>query len=107
MQSSIEGQARLDALKRELADIRAEKERRLQAIRGERARRDAGRNLREYMKQSWDLVQPGRRLLWNWHIDCLSEHLEAALAGQIKKLLLNFPPRLAKSLLVCVFFMTW
>jgi predicted phage terminase large subunit-like protein len=67
----------------------------------------AERSLREYIKQAWDQVEPGRRLLWNWHIDVLADHLEAAVRGDLQKLLINIPPRFAKSLLVCVFFMTW
>jgi predicted phage terminase large subunit-like protein len=67
----------------------------------------AERSLREYIKQAWEQVEPGRHLLWNWHIDVIADHLEAAYRLQIKKLLINIPPRFAKSLLVCVFFMSW
>lgn len=42
-----------------------------------------------------------------WHIDCISEHLEAVEAGQITRLLINMPPRHMKSLTCSVFFPAW
>jgi hypothetical protein len=95
------------ALSYSLADIEAELRRRdlleIEAIDAELAER----SLAEYIRQAWHQVEPGRHLLWNWHIDCLAEHLEAAYQGDLQKLLINIPPRFAKSLLVCVFWMTW
>lgn len=86
-----------------LADIRAEREARLQDIQTVLAEK----SLRHYTKQAWHKMNPGRALEWNWHIDVITDHLEAAYNKEIRKLLINIPPRFAKSLLVCVFFMTW
>jgi predicted phage terminase large subunit-like protein len=49
------------------------------------------------------LVEPASVYNHNWHIDAISEHLEAAYRGEIKKLLINIPPGCMKSLLTCVF----
>jgi hypothetical protein len=45
--------------------------------------------------------------LENWHIDLLAEYLEAVTAGQIKRLLINMPPRYAKSTCVSIMWPTW
>ena len=42
------------------------------------------------------MVEPSTTYLENWHIDLIAEHLEAVTAGQIKRLLINMPPRYAK-----------
>src|SRR6202011_2195966 len=54
-------------------------------------------NLRLYIREAWHVVEPSTVYLENWHIDLIAEHLEAVTAGQIKRLLINLPPRYAKS----------
>lgn len=44
---------------------------------------------------------------WNWHIGCIAEHLEAVRLGQIRKLIINVPPRTLKSYLVGAAFPAW
>lgn len=53
------------------------------------------------------MVEPGVSYQSNWHIDAIAEHLEAVSAGQIRNLLINMPPRFAKSLTVSVFWPVW
>lgn len=65
------------------------------------------RSLRYYAEKAWDIVEPGVRFLHNWHFDVICEHLEAVNNGQIRNLIVNIPPRCAKSLLFSVFFPTW
>ena len=43
----------------------------------------------------------------NWHIDAICDHLEAVADRQIKRLLINIPPRHMKSLGANVFFPAW
>lgn len=38
-----------------------------------------------------------RGLLWNWHLDCLAEHLEAVTRRELPRLLINLPPRFLKT----------
>jgi predicted phage terminase large subunit-like protein len=67
----------------------------------------AGTALAHFIRQAWPIVEPKTPLRWGWHIDAISEHLEAVSDGNIKKLLINIPPRHMKSLTVCVFWPCW
>jgi len=42
-----------------------------------------------------------------WHTIALCEHLEAAIRGQIHKLLINIPPRTGKSNIISVMLPAW
>jgi predicted phage terminase large subunit-like protein len=63
-------------------------------------------SLAEYMRSAWMLLE-NRPMVWNWHLDAISEHLEAVTAGELLKLVINIPPRTMKSLSVSVFWPTW
>lgn len=67
----------------------------------------AEKSLKAFIEQAWHVVEPSTPWLDNWHIDCLCEHLEALGFGQIRNLLINIPPRTAKSLIVSVFWPMW
>jgi predicted phage terminase large subunit-like protein len=64
-------------------------------------------SLREYIQEAWSIVEPKRDFISGWHIDAIAEHLEAVSRGEIQYLIVNIPPRHAKSLSVCVFWPTW
>jgi predicted phage terminase large subunit-like protein len=53
------------------------------------------------------ITQPGVDYEWNWHIECIAEHLEAMRRGEIKRLIINLPPRSLKSYLVSQAFPAW
>lgn len=63
--------------------------------------------LRDFVRGAWAIVEPARALMPNWHIDAIAEHLEAVDAGQIKRLVINIPPRYGKSTLVSVLWPVW
>jgi len=63
--------------------------------------------LPQFIKAAWHIVEPGRDYQHNWHIDAISDHLSAVTLGDLKNLLINIPPRHAKSLTVCVFWPCW
>ena len=67
----------------------------------------ARRSLAEFVRQGWEIVEPGTPLLWNWHIDVVCEHLQAVTDGRIKRLIINIPPGHMKSLIVSVFWPAW
>jgi predicted phage terminase large subunit-like protein len=67
----------------------------------------ARRSLSEFIKQAWHVVEPATPYVHGWHIDAICEHLEAVSRGQIRNLLINMPPRHAKSLIVSVFWPCW
>lgn len=64
-------------------------------------------SLAEYIKEAWHVIEPATAYIHNWHIDCIAEHLEAVNLGQIKRLLVNLPPRNMKSIAVTVKYPTW
>lgn len=64
-------------------------------------------SLREYTAAAWNVLEPGRKFISNWHIDYICEYLEAMTRGDITRLVINIPFRCMKSLLVCVFWPTW
>ncbi len=97
-----------------LAEIRAEKARRAT----ERERDDLARNaeairarcidLAGFVKESWHVLEPNTRLIWNWHLDALCSHLQAITEGRmVPRLLANVPPGSSKSLIVSVMWQAW
>jgi len=73
----------------------------------ERERRVATESLYEFTKQAWHVVEPGVQFVDGWHIRAICEHLEAVTRGEIRKLLINIPPRHAKSTIVSVMWPCW
>lgn len=57
-----------------------------------------------FTKKFWHVVEPKTPFQDNWHIGCISEHLDAVSMGQISDLLFNLPPGCMKSLTVSVMF---
>lgn len=64
-------------------------------------------HLRDFIKQSWHVIEPATEYQHNWHIDAISEYLEAVTAGQITRLLINMPPRHMKSISVSQMWPCW
>jgi predicted phage terminase large subunit-like protein len=79
----------------------------LDKIKREKERRAASASLYEFVKQSWHVVEPGVPFIPSWHIEEICEHLEAITAGQLRKLLVNIPPRHSKSTIVSVMWPMW
>ena len=78
-------------------------------VQAEKIRRDACQydHLRDYVGAAWNVIEPATPFVGNWHIDAISEHLEAVSSRQIRKLIVNIPPRHMKSLQASVFWPTW
>lgn len=69
---------------------------------------------REHLESSLtDFVQGGWRYLDpapfvpGWHIEAICDHLQAVTAGEIRRLLINIPPRTSKSTLCSVAWPAW
>lgn len=77
------------------------------ALQLERDRRAATDSLYEFTKQAWHVVEPGVQFVDGWHIRVICDHLEAVTQGEIRKLLINIPPRHAKSTIVSVMWPCW
>lgn len=76
-------------------------------VRTEQERRAASASLYEFVRQAWPVVEPGVPFIPSWHIEAICEHLEAITAGELRKLLINIPPRHSKSTIVSVMFPMW
>lgn len=72
-------------------------------------REDAERleaSLIEFHKAAWPVFDPAP-YVHGWHLDAIAEHLEAVSRGEIRKLLINIPPRHSKTLLASVSWPAW
>jgi hypothetical protein len=52
-------------------------------------------------------LNPQARFLWNWHIEVVAAKLAACQSGEIKRLIINIPPRHLKSLCASVALPAW
>lgn len=103
----------LDPYAEALARVRAERARRqheaaqsMAAVRGEEIKAGCER-LTGFVRWAWPILEPGTEYVPNWHIDAVSEHLEAITTHDIQNLAVNIPPGTMKSLLISVFFPAW
>ena len=74
---------------------------------GELAREAAERRLPAFIKQAWGVIEPGTPYVDNWHIHLIGEYMQAVNSGQIKRLIINIPPRHMKSIEVTVCYPVW
>lgn len=86
--------------------IREEKARREAEAERQRIAQDAERirerchTLAGFVREAWHVLEPNAKLVWNWHLDAMCQHLEAVTDGRLNRLLINVPPGSSKSLLV-------
>ena len=64
-------------------------------------------SLYEFFKSAWPYIEGNMPYIDSWHIRAIAEHLEAVYARQIKKLIINVPPRTGKTNLISVAFPAW
>ncbi|MDE0784342.1 MAG: hypothetical protein OSB34_14335, partial [Planktomarina sp.] len=75
----------------------------LEQVRAEKYKR----SLHEFTKAAWPTIEPGVPFKDNWHLQAVSEHLQAVKEGEIKRLIINVPPRHMKSISVAVALPAW
>ena len=63
-------------------------------------------SLADFIRIAWPNIDPAD-YVGNWHIDAIAEHLESVAAGDIRRLIINIPPRHMKSLSTTVAFPAW
>ncbi|TCS28191.1 putative phage terminase large subunit-like protein [Aminobacter aminovorans] len=96
-----------------MRQIRQERARRAAEAERERVARDAERirarcqTLSGFIREAWHVVEPNSTFVHGWHLDAISDHLEAVTSGQINRLLINVPPGTMKSLLTSVLWPAW
>src|SRR5438132_7138325 len=58
--------------------------------------------------KAFEALNPGQRLIPNWHIDCICYHVQQMVSGEARgRLVLNLPPRTLKSFIVSVALPAW
>ena len=67
----------------------------------------AARHFPSFLARCFNTVDPGSRFFGNWHIDLMAEYLEAVRRGEIRRLIVNVPPRSLKSLTISVAYPAW
>jgi predicted phage terminase large subunit-like protein len=96
-----------------MRQIRSERARRAQEAERQRIAHDAERirarcqTLAGFVREAWHVLEPTTKLVWNWHLDAICQHLEAVTDGRITRLLANVPPGSSKSMLVSVMWQAW
>lgn len=60
----------------------------------------------EFVVHAWQTLE-NRDFIPGWHVNALCEHLEATYRGDIRKLVINLPPRTGKSNILSVLFPAW
>lgn len=65
------------------------------------------RDLSSFIGKTLATVDPSAQYLPNWHIDLIAEYLQAATRGEIRRLIINMPPRCLKSVCVSVAWPAW
>lgn len=63
-------------------------------------------NFSVFFQRAWREIEPAD-YEHNWHIDCIASHLESVERGEIKRLIINVPPRTGKTLLVNICYTAW
>ncbi|QDV34922.1 phage terminase large subunit [Tautonia plasticadhaerens] len=63
--------------------------------------------LAAFTRKAFATVDPGASYKHNWHIDLIAEYLEACTRREIKRLIINIPPRYMKSISVTVAWPAW
>lgn len=69
-------------------------------------RYEAEQSLLNFFNLAWPQFDPAPIEI-NWHHEAIAEHLEAVSSGQIRRLLINVPPRSGKTSLVSIAWPAW
>src|SRR5882724_9364382 len=64
-------------------------------------------NLMAFTEFSFGVVRPGVHFKRNWHHEALTEKLSQVASGEVRRLIINLPPRTLKSLCVSVALPAW
>ncbi len=60
-----------------------------------------------FLEKAFATIAPGNAFLPNWHLRLIVEALEACARGEIRRLIINMPPRMLKSIAVSVAWPAW
>ena len=100
----------------------ANSKQRLHALLKEKQRRQAQQaqcallenDLGAFFRESWNVLEPGRKLAWSWHYDLLAEYLWLVREGKFQErypgimgIIVNVSPRTAKSSFLSICYPVW
>lgn len=60
-----------------------------------------------FIRAAWPILEPATPFSENWHLDLLAEYLTLVRRREIRRLIINVPPRSMKSLTTTVLFPAW
>lgn len=60
-----------------------------------------------FVEKAWPIIEGNAPFIYGWHVQAITEHLEALFYLDINRLIINLPPRLGKSNLCSVLFPAW
>ena len=69
-------------------------------------RADCEDSLYEFLKHSWKYIDAST-FTEGWPIEAIAEHLQAVVDGDIRRLIINIPPRMGKSSITSCAFPAW
>jgi len=64
-------------------------------------------DLAAFAKYVWPILEPRRTLHWSWHFDYLCEVLALVKQRELRRVIINVPPRTLKSTLITIIFPIW
>jgi len=79
------------------------------AIKELNQKEDCESSLSEFTKAAWHIIEPGTKLIWNWHLSTICGYLEAFHNNKLpdKRLIINIPPGTLKSIIVSAMYPAW
>jgi hypothetical protein len=60
-----------------------------------------------FLRKAFRTVSPADKYLRNWHIDAIMHQLNGVTSGNVKRLIINQPPRSLKSISISVAYVAW
>jgi len=63
--------------------------------------------LSDFFRRAWQVIEPGRPLVWSWHYELIAEYLTLVVQKKLRRLIISVPPRTAKSSLATICFPCW
>lgn len=64
-------------------------------------------SLSTFVREAWPILEPAEEFVHGWHIDVVCEHLQAVTDGDLRRLIINVPPRTMKSITTAVCWPAW
>jgi predicted phage terminase large subunit-like protein len=64
-------------------------------------------DMKNFLIKVFETLHPNKKMISNWHLDLMVEYLKAVESGDIKRLIVNLPPRSLKSICINIAWPAW